>query len=212
MKNKKYNTYQILGVAIGGIIAGALMNITIVTPPEQVNIEKETVVFQEVPVVISFDNIREGVIEEMYLDYMDNQEVTEDWWFGYKIMTKDYEAPPLHITDVYSEDELNYLYRCVETEVFGADFESKTHVASVVFNRLEDGRYGNSLKAVITSPNQFAYHRTYISESTIEACAYAFEIGDTTQGALSFHSGKISQKFNGQSLIFTDSAGHHFYK
>ena len=35
---------------------------------------------------------------------------------------------------------------------------------------------------------------------------------DTAKGAVAFHSGKKKDKFYGYTYIFTDKAGHHFYK
>ena len=57
-----------------------------------------------------------------------------------------------------------------------------------------------------------AYGRKNITEDTIWAVMYAFEIEDTTEGALFFHSNNKTNTFNGANYIFTDSCGHHFYK
>lgn len=111
----------------------------------------------------------------------------------------------------YTETDITYMWRCVETETYGADFESKTHVASVIINRVDNGGFGSSPYEVITSPYQFAYFRTSISDSTKEAVDYVLMNGDTARGALFFHSNKTTATFCGRSLIFTDSCGHNFY-
>jgi hypothetical protein len=152
----------------------------------------------------------EQALYNAYLEKLTDSNM-EDWWAGYKVMTSTWDSQPLHITDVYTEDELNYLYRCVETEVYQQSFSAKVNIANVILNRINDEKFGNTPKEVVTSPKQFAYGRTDISQSTIEACAFAFEMEDTTQGALYFHSNKYSPRFNGADYIFTDSAGHHFY-
>lgn len=108
--------------------------------------------------------------------------------------------------------DLYYLQCCVETETYGADFWSKTHVASVVMNRVNSDQFPNSIAAVVTAPNQFAYFRTNISQETIDAVNYVLENGDTAQGGLFFHSGEYSDTFNGAVYIFTDDVGHHIYK
>lgn len=111
----------------------------------------------------------------------------------------------------YTETDITYMRRCVETETCGADFDSKTHVASVIINRVKNGKFGSSPYEVITSPSQFAYFRTSISQSTIDAVDYVIENGDTARGALFFHSNKTTATFCGRPLIFTDSCGHNFY-
>ena len=84
-------------------------------------------------------------------------------------------------------------------------------MASVIFNRVEDGRFGEDIEEVITRPRQFVYGRKELTEDTILAVQYAYEIEDTTNGALYFHSGKKRETFNKAKYIFTDDAGHNFY-
>ena len=108
-----------------------------------------------------------------------------------------------------TDQDILYLQRMAETETFGADMMSKTHVISVAMNRAIT--YGMSPYAVITSPNQFAYCNTAISQSTIDAVNYVLENGDTARGALFFHSGGYSETFCGRPCIFGDEVGHYFY-
>ena len=117
------------------------------------------------------------------------------------------------LQDIYSEEEILLIYSVIETETYGADIESKTNVACVILNRINHptNRFGDSVKDVITSPNQFAYFRKNISDTTIQALENAFAC-DTTQGALFFKSGKKTKTFNQATYIFTDTVGHHFYK
>ena len=85
-------------------------------------------------------------------------------------------------------------------------------MACVVFNRLDSGKFGDTITEVVTSPYQFAYGRKNITEDTILAVMYAYEIEDTTQGALYFNSFKERKDtFCGADYIFTDRCGHHFY-
>ena len=109
----------------------------------------------------------------------------------------------------YTDLDYEYLLRMAETETYGADMMSKTHVISVALNRAK--AYGMSPYAVITSPNQFAYGRTAISQSSIDALEYVLYNGDTAQGALFFHSGGYSATFCGRPCIFGDDVGHYFY-
>ena len=115
------------------------------------------------------------------------------------------------VYSVFTLEEIYMIQRCVETETYQQDISSKINVACVVFNRYKNGSFGKTITGIITAYRQFAYHRTEISESTIEAVEIAWE-EDTTNGALFFHSNPKTETFNGASYLFSDLAGHHFYK
>lgn len=115
----------------------------------------------------------------------------------------------LHST--FTLDEIYLMQRVIETECYQCDFMSKVNVASVLLNRVENGNFGNNIEEIITNKNQFAYGRRYIAYDTILALEYASYYGDSTNGALYFHSNEKTNRFSGKSHIFTDDAGHHFY-
>lgn len=121
------------------------------------------------------------------------------------------ETVPFSNYGTLSETDIYYLQRVAETETYGADMMSKTHVVSVVLNRLQSGTWGSTVQAVVTSPNQFAYSRTSISQTSVDAVNYVLENGDTAQGAMFFHSGGYTATFCGRSCIFGDDVGHYFY-
>ena len=154
--------------------------------------------------------------QEMYIEYGKLMliEDKKEWFLAYKEFTEkypDFEHRPT-IYDKYTDDEIYIMQRVIETEVYGCDFEAKTHVASVILNRIEgDNNFPNDATIVCTSPNQFVYSRTQISEDTVLALEYAEEIGDTAQGALYFHSMTPTSSWNGRSFKFTDHVGHSFY-
>lgn len=139
----------------------------------------------------------------------------EEWYLGYKQLICEYEEYldlPATVYDYFTEEDIYLIQRAVETEVYQASFDAKVNVASVIFNRINDGRFGKSVKEVITNPGQFAWHRKKISDSTVLAVEYAFEIGDTTDGCLAFRSDKKPQKWGKWVYSFSDNAVHHFYK
>ena len=141
-------------------------------------------------------------------------ENNEEWFIAYKDLIEEYSEwvdPPETIYDYYTEDEIYLMQRCIETETFEADFDSKVNVASVILNRIESDEFANEVSEIIVK-GQFAFGRENISEDTVLALEYAFMIGDTTYGALYFHSNPKTETFNGAEFIFTDTAGHHFYK
>lgn len=145
---------------------------------------------------------------------LENIEDEEEWFIAYKNLINEYSEwidPPETIYDYYTSDEIYLMQRCIETETFEQDFMSKVNVANVILNRIESDKFPDKVNKVIVR-GQFAFGRTNISEDTKLALEYAFMINDTTQGALYFHSMSYRSKFNGANYIFTDAAGHHFYK
>ena len=149
------------------------------------------------------------------LSEIESIEDRQEWFLAYKdIIYKYYKyfGAPETVFDVYTEEELDLIFRTVETECFDADFESKCNVASVIFNRIESGEFGESAEEVITKPNQFAYGRECITESTILSVMYVYEIGDTTDGCVAFRSDQCPMKWRSWEYVFTDEAGHNFYR
>lgn len=114
----------------------------------------------------------------------------------------------------FTEEEIYLIQRVVETETYTADIESKMNIVSVVFNRFNhpNKKYGKDIIDIITSPNQFAYWRTEISETTIQAVENVYKYGDTTGGCIAYRSDKHPQYWYGWELQFIDSVGHGFYK
>jgi len=126
-----------------------------------------------------------------------------------------YNKPSLY--DTYSDEELELLFRVVEAEVTDYDIECKSHVASVIFNRIKKGWWDGDLTKILTAKRQFEvitngrYKRVEITEETVLACEIAFE-QDTAQGALFFDSTKgKSWAHENREYIFSDDA-HWFYK
>lgn len=172
------------------------------------------IVFEE---VIEEPEPYEIVIQEMQekMSEIESIEDSKEWFLAYKDIVFEYAEwidPPETIFDYYAEDEVRLICRVVETETYQCDFDSKVNVANVVLNRIESGEFGETVEEIITTENQFAYGRETITEDTILAVIFSFEIQDTTNGALFFHSNEKTEMFNGAKYIFTDNAGHHFYK
>ena len=146
----------------------------------------------------------------------------EEWFQAYKDLTFEYAEwvdPPETVFDVFSEEEVKLICRAVETETYDQNFDSKVNVACVIFNRIESGKFGDTVTEVITNPNQFAYGRKNMTESTILAVMYAYEMEDTTDGCIAFRSGKKPEvwylnktKTKYWTRQFIDDTGHGFYK
>ena len=171
------------------------------------------IVFEEVieepdPYEIAIQEMQEKMTE------IESIEDNKEWFLAYKDIVFEYAEwidPPETIFDYFTEYEVKLICRVVETETYQCDFDSKVNVANVVLNRIEDGRFGDTVEEVITTKNQFAYCREIITEDTILAVMYAYEMEDTTYGALYFHSNEKTDDFCKADYIFTDLCGHHFY-
>lgn len=151
-------------------------------------------------------------LEAILIDEIKEQDKM-NWFIQYKESFKEHDyGDPENVYDIFPEEDIVYLQRMVETECHGADFDSKVHVACVALSRVENEKFPNTLKEVITQPNQFSYSRTAIDEETILACEYAFMIGSEADGCLWFHSNSKADTFSGGKYVFTDNVGHNFYK
>lgn len=186
---------------------------------EQIEEAQKRIVVLEAPREVFEENeiTRELTPKELFdQELLDLPEDKKEWFLGYKELVEKYSEQvemPQTIYEVYSEDEIYLMARMVETECYGCPFEAKTHVASVLFNRLAEGSgFSNDVYQVI-KPGQFCYHRKTISEDTWLALEYAYEIEDTTQGALYFNNFGNSHpdNWNGKPYIFTDEVNHSFY-
>ena len=168
----------------------------------------EEVIEEPDPYEIAIQEMQEKMSE------IESIEDNKEWFLAYKDIVFEYAEwidQPETIFDYYTEDEVRLICRVVETEAYQCDFDSKVNVANVVLNRIESGEFGDTVEEVVTTENQFAYGRKALTEDTILAVMYAYEIIDTTNGALYFHSNDTTDTFCGKTYIFTDDAGHNFY-
>lgn len=144
------------------------------------------------------------------------KDVDKYTWFKlyYHVLFEQYELDDLPETpyDVFTDEQINIMLKCIETETHEASFESKVNVANVILNRVEHEEYPTDPVDIITGTNQFKYGRNNIDESTRYALLYAFMIEDTTDGCIAFRSDSSPATWNGWAKQFTDESGHTFYK
>lgn len=115
------------------------------------------------------------------------------------------------IYDVFSEEDLQYIYRMVETETYQCPYKAKINVAEAAFCRYYSCEEGTAtLKGIITAENQFAYHRTNISQDTVWAVEYAYQHATEVNNCRYFKQGG-GDTWYGCQLILVDEVGHHFY-
>lgn len=210
MKKRIKKVAVLLATLLIALISAFIFPIlNFVDEDEIVENTEESIEETENPIDIAIIHMNEEMSE------IENIEDKEEWYKAYKTITYRYSDvldPPETIYDYFTYEEIYLMCRVIETECYDQDFMSKANIASVLLNRIHSGEFGNTVEEVITRPNQFVYGRKKITESTILALEYSFEINDTTNGALYFHSGNKKEKFNGANFIFQDSSGHCFYK
>lgn len=171
----------------------------------------------EQPASINFEI--DTAIEEMNqkMAEIESIEDKKEWFIAYKSIIEEYSYiidPPETIYEYFTEEELDLLFHVVQAEIGDEcySFEQKANVASVVFNRLYHEIFPDALSEILVY-DQFSpisngrYKEVEVSEDTILACEYAFEIEDTTDGCLFFDS---NNALNYQ-FVFDDGA-HNFYK
>lgn len=153
-------------------------------------------------------------LEELEAEKAENENVIQD------SLSSEVSNASIFIDNAYgieiSNEDFVYLCRCVESETHNRPVKNKANVVSVVLNRVKTG-WGSTVKDVITAKNQFAYKRPIddVTVDTVEAIITVLKWGDTTGGALYFHSSKYPvgyfAKYNAE-YMFTDEVGHSFYK
>jgi len=101
--------------------------------------------------VVNEISINRYIVEEVEIVSIDTYEVKAVTQAKSKKVEK--EDLPETLTDVYSEEECEILYRIVEAEATGASVESKQNVANVIFNRVGHEDFPDTIEDVV-----FEYH------------------------------------------------------
>lgn len=224
----KRNIFKVLLLSL----ATALVSIPFVVPSQgQEDIKTETISVQETIRVIEvakenndkkfvedINNEVDAAIENMNAEMAEIESIKDkkEWFVIYKQIVNKYSYildPPETIYDYYTDEELDMFFHVVQAEIGDEyTFEQKINVASVILNRINHYKFSDEMFEILT-PDQFEtinngrYKNVVVSEDTILACEYAFEIEDTTDGCLFFDSNNaLNYKFS-----FNDEA-HNFYK
>ena len=124
----------------------------------------------------------------------------------------------------YTEEEFEMMCYVLQGEVGGCSDKSKIAVANVIINRVKSSRFENTIKGVLTSPNQFTaiyayYNKTNPpSQNTMECARRALngEGAEESKGATYYYaprycSGSTAAWF--ESLTFCmELEGQRFFK
>ena len=200
-------------------VMGQKSNKTEISVQENVDIinkimEEET----ELSEIEKLNNEVDAAIENMNVEMAEIESIEnkKEWFIAYKEIVDRYSYildPPEGIYDYYTDEELDMFFRVVQAEIGDEyTFEQKCNVASVILNRIDHYKFSDKMLEILT-PRQFetvkngSYKKSKVSEDTILACEYAFEIEDTTDGCLFFNSKKTLK----YEFVLNDGA-HNFYK
>ncbi len=131
------------------------------------------------------------------------------------------------LTHSVTKDEVTMLERIVEAEATGEDMTGKILIANVIFNRIQDDEFPDTVKEVIFQKvggdYQFSpirdkrYWDVSVSKETKEAVQRAIEGEDHSEGALYFMARKRAKNSNAKwfdknlDWLFKHG-GHEFYK
>ena len=184
------------------------------------SLSADIVVYEE---YTSEEELIDAEIEKMNAEMSEIENIADkkQWFIAYKAIVEKYSnvfGTQQSIYDCFTEEEIDLLFRVVQSEVgdqYG--FEEKSHVASVVFNRLDHEKFPDNISEILV-PSQFStiasgrYLNVEVSEDTILGCEYAFQIEDTANGCVFFERGDSTVHDNYATFSFRDGAGHKFYK
>ena len=156
------------------------------------------------------------IAKETYERLFDKLEDTpdeelEDWFIRYQKFANIHDSGRDAIEYLFTEDEIQLMLQVIETETYQATFIQKVNIANVLINRWSLGCFGGDMIEIITAPNQFTYDRTEISDDTVNALNFAFEIRDTTNGSIAFRSDKNAPHTSNFEFEMYDGV-HWFYK
>lgn len=232
MKIEKNSIIKFVGVTLLILIV-TLVVTTIKSKQEQIEaLETTNTSLQEhyntvsdtnYSLMYEIDELQTQLIEQKEIEVAKLQNLIEPikntdkelWFTLYKKIEEeysDYFGKSDNIYDYFTEEQINMMWKCIETETYQCNFDSKVNVACVILNRIENEQFPLDPIEIITSPNQFAYGRNIITEDTKLALEYAFSIEDTTNGCIAFRSDCSPNEWNSWTKQFTDESGHTFYK
>ena len=122
----------------------------------------------------------------------------------------------------FTDEEINMIASVIMHEVGNCSAGSKIAVTNVILNRLNDGRFGDSIYEVLHADGQFeAIHNYYDQEilpdkDCMECVMQAIEGTDNTLGALyycnmNYIDDRTKEWFNSLDFLF-EMDGQNFYK
>lgn len=110
----------------------------------------------------------------------------------------------------YTENDVTMIAKVLYRECRGVpSITEQACVAWTILNRVDDGRFGNSISEVITRPNQFAYK----SDTPVTDDLYALALDVLTRWNAEQNGmenmGRVLPK---EYLYFSGSGGHNYFR
>lgn len=173
---------------------------------------------KEVPETDTVSQREQEMYDEMIrIAYIENR---EEWFKEYKSLFDKYPeflAKQETIYDVYSDEELDKLFRVVCAEATEGGFQEKVNVAVAVFNRIESDDFEDTIKEVLIE-SQFSplkdgrWLEVEVDNTTILACEYAYQFGIIEHNAVFFENENSDVHSSYADFVFEDSIGHKYYE
>ena len=221
--------YIALNIFIITIILTTIYVPTVTTDAEE-QIIIPNIVTEEIVTGVIDNTLSDDIVKVLSVDIDTTNKVNYNYVYevSYGLLTETMLVLPLDddycdisecsIYSVFTEEELDLLFRVVEAETYGWGYENHRNVANVIFNRLKTGWNDGTLKGILTAKNQFAvvttgfYKMVNVSTETILAVEDAWT-HDYTNGAVYFNKNTTKSYASIYcQYLFTDSCGHDFYK
>ena len=115
------------------------------------------ILFLNIPSEVIAKNKYE-IAQDTYYELFDELENTSvddlyDWFLKYKKLADIYDEDRDTVDIFFTEEEIQLMYRVIETETYQATFYQKVNVANVVLNRfqvsLDTNKFGRNMKEII---------------------------------------------------------------
>lgn len=149
---------------------------------------------------------RQQAVKKASIDKATTQKITGDQGTSYKSRTG---------ISISSSDR-DLLARLVRAEAGGESYEGMVAVASVVFNRMADGRFPNTVNGIVYAKNQFVPAATgSINKAASDIHYKAVDDAlqrDNTNGALYFYNAKTAKSRWLDGLQTVSVIGSHTFK
>ena len=176
MKIDKHNIIQCVGIVLLALIL-IIMCYTIKSKQEQIEALESantslqghynTVSDTNYLLMYEIDELQTQLIEQKEIEVTKLQNLIEPiretdkklWFTLYKEIEEeysDYFGKADNVYDCFTEEQINMMWKCIETETYQCNFNSKVNVACVILNRIDSEHFTLDPIDIITSPNQFA--------------------------------------------------------
>lgn len=222
----KRNTSDVKVLTIAIVIIIVILEIIYVLNTYDMRAQRDLLESETVSIRLDL-SVSDELVTKLKEDALENERYNSELHDKIENMSEileEYESSYTFVNNYNPTDkEMTILYKIVESEATGQNFESRVNVAHVILNRVESDYFPDSIKKVVFQENQFSpindnrYYEVIVTKKTIDAVNYAINGDDTTYGSLYFMNRSASDSENvtwfDSNLRFTmrDDSGHEFF-